>query len=46
VTLKKGVASLERDDLIVFYYLSSSEICPHKRGDLLWGGGFIREELL
>jgi hypothetical protein len=32
----RGVASLEGDNLLVFYYLSSSEIRPDKRGDLWW----------
>ena len=29
--LKKGVASLEGDNWVVFYYLSAYEICPDKR---------------
>ena len=30
----KGVASLEGDNLVVFYYLSVSEIWPDKKGGL------------
>jgi hypothetical protein len=29
---KRGVASLERDNLLVFYYLSTSKLWPDKRG--------------
>jgi hypothetical protein len=27
---------LERENVVVFYYLSASEICPNKRGSLWW----------
>ena len=30
-----GVASLEEDNYVVFYYLTASEICPDKRGGLM-----------
>ena len=34
------MASLEGDNLVVFYYLSVSEIWPDKRGGLSGGGQF------
>ena len=40
-----GGASLEGDNLVVFYYLSASEIWPDKRV-VFSGSGFIREGLL
>ena len=30
--LIRGVVSFEVDSVVVFYYLSASEICPDKRG--------------
>ena len=36
--LIRGVASLEGDNLVVFYYLSVSEIWPDKRDGLSGGG--------
>jgi hypothetical protein len=32
-----GVASLEGDNLVVYYYLSASEIWPDKRDGLIRG---------
>jgi hypothetical protein len=35
----RGVASLEEDNLLVFYYLNdTSAIWPDDRGGLFWGG--------
>ena len=34
--LIRGVVSLQGDNLVVFSYLSSSDICHYKRGGLLW----------
>jgi hypothetical protein len=34
--LIRGVTFFERDNLIVFYYLNASEICPDKRGGVWW----------
>ena len=39
--LIRGVASLEGDNLVVFYYLSVSEIWPYKRGGLSGGGQLV-----
>jgi hypothetical protein len=36
--LIRGMASLEWDNLVVFYYLSVSEIWPDKRDGLSGGG--------
>jgi hypothetical protein len=36
--LIRGMASLEGDNLVVFYYLSVSENWPYKRGGLSGGG--------
>ena len=43
--MKKRVASLEGDILVIFYYLSASEVWPDKRCWPMVGGAFIREEL-
>jgi hypothetical protein len=32
-TIIRGVTTLERDNLILYYYLRASEIWPYKRGD-------------
>jgi hypothetical protein len=32
----EGVASLDGDNLVVFYYLSASEIWLDERGDFWW----------
>jgi len=36
------VTSNEQDNLLVFYYLSASEIRPDKTGDLWWGQTYKR----
>jgi hypothetical protein len=38
--LKRGVASLMGDNLVIIYYLCASEICPEKRSGLPYGGQF------
>ena len=43
--LVRGVLSLEGDNLVVFYYLSASEICPDK-GAAIGESGIIRGGLL
>jgi len=40
--LTRGVVSLERDSVVVYYYLSASEVCPDKRGDLWWEWSYKR----
>jgi len=39
--LIRGLASLEGDNLVVFYYISASEIWPDNKGDI-GGSGLIR----
>ena len=34
------VASLQGGNLVVFYYVSASDVWPNNRGDLSWGGQF------
>jgi hypothetical protein len=34
--LIRGVASLERDNLVIFYYLNACKIRPDKRSGLYW----------
>ena len=41
--LIKGVASLEGNSLLSFYFLNASEICPVMRGDLCWEVSYKRE---
>ena len=36
IGLIRGMASLKGDNLLVFYYISASEICLDKRVDLWW----------
>ena len=36
----RGVASLERDNLVAFYILGVSEIWPDKRDGLWWKGSY------
>ena len=38
-----GVASLEGDNLVVFYYLGASKIWPDKRGGLWWKWPYKRD---
>jgi hypothetical protein len=45
VAIKRGVASIERDNLIVFYCLIASDIWSDIRGVAFSGSGFIRGEL-
>jgi hypothetical protein len=40
------MASLEKENLVVFYNLSVSEIWPYKRDDLLWEWPYKRDDLL
>ena len=40
--LIREVASHERDNVVVFYYLSAFEIWPDKMGGLLWDGSYIK----
>ena len=40
------MASLESDNLVVFYYVRASEICSEIREVTLGGSGLIREGLL
>jgi hypothetical protein len=41
--LKSGVAFLEGDNLVAFYYLSMSEILPDEMGDLWWEWPYKRD---
>jgi hypothetical protein len=41
--LKSGVAFLEGDNLVAFYYLSMSEILPDEMGDLWWEWSYKRD---
>ena len=41
--LIKGVASFEKENLVVFYYLSASEIWPDKGGSLWCEWPYKRE---
>ena len=43
--LKSGVAFLEGDNLVAFYYLSMSEILPDEMGDLWWEWSYKRDWL-
>jgi hypothetical protein len=40
------VASLEEDNLVVIYFLGSSEVCPGKRGGLWWEWSYKRVTIL
>jgi hypothetical protein len=42
----RGLVSLEGDNLVVFYYLSTSEIWLDKRSDLWWEGPYKRETIV
>ena len=42
--LIRGMASLETDNELVFYYLSASEIWPEKRG-LIRGGATVLADI-
>jgi hypothetical protein len=37
------MASLEGDNLVVFYYLGASKIWPDKRGGLWWKWSYKRD---
>jgi hypothetical protein len=38
--------SFEGDDLVVIYYLKTSEIWPEKRGDLWWEWSYKRRSIV
>jgi len=40
------VASLEGNNLVVIYYLGTSEVCPGKRGGLWWEWPYKRVTIL
>jgi hypothetical protein len=40
------VASFERDNGVVFYFFSTSESWPDKRGDLLWEWPYKRGDIV
>jgi hypothetical protein len=42
--LIRGVASLERDNLVIFYYLNACKIRPDKRSGLYWEWPAIQYE--
>jgi hypothetical protein len=45
VSLIRGMSSLDRNNLVVFYLLNSSEIWPDKRSVLWWEWSYMRRLL-
>jgi hypothetical protein len=43
-TLSEGFPLLKGSSLVVFYYLSASEIWPDKRDDLYFGGKSLKRD--